>query len=180
MACLPLTPCKERYLSYSSPRPVWGMYTYLVQSANDSQNPYPVPCPLTIKTDQRPTFRVSSPWLSGSWPMVLAVPPSSPILINSILLSFCLVFGNSFPTCAWTTTFMIVDFPTSFSLWVIGLNHLHTNDRYRLTRNQKKSNGDFGTRFPSIFRRDRGRDSIFSLWLLLCLDETLGNTTTIL
>ena len=29
------------------------MYTYLIQSANDSQDPYPVPCPLTIKTDQK-------------------------------------------------------------------------------------------------------------------------------
>ena len=156
------------------------MYTYLIQSANDSQDPYPVPCPLTIKTDQRPTFRVSSPWLSGSWPILLAVPTSSPTLINSILLSFCLVFGNSFPICAWTTTFMIVDFPTCFSLWVISLNHLHANDQYRLIRNQKKSNGDCGIRFPSIFRRDTGRDSIFSLWPLLCLDETPGSTTTIL
>ena len=156
------------------------MYTYLIQSANDSQDPYPVPCPLTIKTDQRPTFRVSSPWLSGSWPILLAVPTSSPTLINSILLSFCLVFGNSFPICAWTTTFMIVDFPTCFSLWVISVNHLHANDQYRLIRNQKKSNGDCGIRFPSIFRRDTGRDSIFSLWPLLCLDETPGSTTTIL
>jgi len=156
------------------------MHTYLIQSANDSQDTYPVPCPLTIKTDQRPTFRVSSPWLSGSWPILLAVPTSSPTLINSILLSFCLMFGNSFPICAWTTTFMIVDFPICFSLWVISLNHLHANDQYRLIRNQKKSNGDCGIRFPSIFRRDTGRDSIFSLWPLLCLDETPGSTTTIL
>lgn len=156
------------------------MYTYLIQSANDSQDTYPVPCPLTIKTDQRPTFKVSSPWLSGSWPILLAVPTSSPTLINSILLSFCLVFGNSFPICAWTTTFMIVDFPICFSLWVISLNHLHANDQYRLIRNQKKSNGDCGIRFPSIFRRDTRRDSIFSLWPLLCLDETPGSTTTIL
>ena len=119
-------------------------------------------------------------WLSGSWPILLAVPTSSPTLINSILLSFCLMFGNSFPICAWTTTFMIVDFPICFSLWVISLNHLHANDQYRLIRNQKKSNGDCGIRFPSIFRRDTGRDSIFSLWPLLCLDETPGSTTTIL
>ena len=33
-----------------------------------------------------------------SWPDVLT---ASPILVNSILLSFCLMSGNSFPTCAW-------------------------------------------------------------------------------
>lgn len=69
---------------------------------------------------------------------------------------------------------MMVDFRTTFSLWVIGLNHLHANYQYRLMRNQRKSNGDCGVGFPSIFRRDAGRNSIFSIWPLLCLDETPG------
>ena len=38
------------------------------------------------------------------WPAVLTV---SPILINFISLSFCLISGNSFPTCARTTTFLV-------------------------------------------------------------------------
>ena len=51
-----------------------------------------------ILADQVFTFEVGS---LLSRPPVLA---ASPTLINSILLSFCLISGNSFPACAQTTT----------------------------------------------------------------------------
>ena len=52
------------------------------------------------KWTKDPLFNICSP---VSWPTVLTV---SPTLINFILLSFCLVSGNSFPTRAWTTSRM--------------------------------------------------------------------------
>ena len=46
-------------------------------------------------------------WFSLSWPTVLTL---SPILINFISLSFCIMSGNSFPTYTWNTTFyMCID-----------------------------------------------------------------------
>ena len=44
-----------------------------------------------------PPFKVGSPL---NWPAVLT---ASPTLIRFILFSFCLMSGNSFPTCARTT-----------------------------------------------------------------------------
>ena len=49
--------------------------------------------------DYRPLFNDGSPL---SQPTVLT---ASPTLINCVLLSFCLMSGNSFPTRAWTVTF---------------------------------------------------------------------------
>ena len=46
--------------------------------------------------DQGPLFNVSSPL---SWP---AVVTASPTVINFISPSFCLMYGNSFPTLTWT------------------------------------------------------------------------------
>ena len=74
--------------------------TCLIQSANDPQDPYPTPCSLGIKVDQRPLFNVGFPL---SWPTILTV---SPTLINFISLSFCLMSGNPFPTCTQTMTIL--------------------------------------------------------------------------
>ena len=85
----------RRFLPYSTST----QYTCLIQSASDPQNLYPTPCTLGIKVDKDPSlFNVSSPL---SFPGVLTV---SPTLINFILLSFCLISGNSFPTHTRTRT----------------------------------------------------------------------------
>ena len=52
-------------------------------------------------------------WFSLSWPAVLTV---SPTLINLISLSFCLLLGNSFPTCVQTTTGFSEMVSCSFSI----------------------------------------------------------------
>ena len=84
-----------RFLPYSTST----QDTCLIQSANDPQDPYPTPCTLGIKVDKDPSvFNVSSPL---SFPSVLTV---SPTLINFILLSFCLISGNSFLTHTQTRT----------------------------------------------------------------------------
>ena len=59
-----------------------------IQSANDPQDPYPTPCILGIKVDERPLFSVDSPL---SWPAVLTVSPN---LVSFISLSFCLMSGH--------------------------------------------------------------------------------------
>ena len=94
ITCLPSCPIGRRYLPYSS----FTQYTCLIQSANDPQDPHPTPCTLAIKVDKEPLLNVSSPL---SWSTVLT---ASPTLINFILLSFCLMSGNSFPTHAWIMT----------------------------------------------------------------------------
>lgn len=152
------------------------MYTYLIQSANDSQDPYPVPCPLTIKTDQNQSqLSLTLRKLAHCTGSALLVPHSNKLYSPFILprvwkFSSNLCMDHDIYDSWFSNMFFIV----------FGLNHLHTNEQYRLIRNQKKSNGDCGIRFCSIFRRDTGRDSIFSLWPLLCLDETPGSTKTIL
>ena len=90
----PLLPHREKVFALLFPT----QYTCLIQSANDPQDPYPTPCTLGIKVDQIPLFNVSSPL---SWSTVLT---ASPTLINFISLSFCLMSGNSFPTCNRTKT----------------------------------------------------------------------------
>ena len=55
-------------------------------------------CPEAIKIGSKPTKGVGSPL---SWPTILN---ASPVLINSILLSFCLMSRNSFPADTRTTT----------------------------------------------------------------------------
>ena len=90
----PLLPYREKVFAFSSST----QYTCLIQSANDPQDPYPTPCTLAIKVDKGPLLNISSPL---SWSTVLT---ASPTLINFILLSFCLMSGNSFPTHAWTMT----------------------------------------------------------------------------
>ena len=52
-------------------------------------------------------------WLSLSWPPVLT---SSPVLTNSILCSFCLMSGNSFPSHTQTMTCMTPFSPQSVLL----------------------------------------------------------------
>ena len=94
ITCLPSYPIGRRYLPFSSPT----QYMCLIQSANDPQDPYPAPCTLGIKMDQGSPFNIGS---LLSWPAVLI---ASPTVINFILLSCCLMSGNSFPTCAQTMT----------------------------------------------------------------------------
>ena len=90
----PLLPQREKVFALLSPT----QCTRLIQSANDPQDPYPTPCRVGVKVGQRSLFNVSFPL---SWPAILTV---SPILINFISLSFCLMSGNPFPTRTRTTT----------------------------------------------------------------------------
>ena len=77
-----------------------------IQTSSNQQmtykDPYPAPCILAIKMDQGPMFSVGSS--SGSQPDMLPVTVPFPTLINFILLSFCLLSGNSFPIHPWATT----------------------------------------------------------------------------
>ena len=85
----------RRFLPYSTST----QYTCLIQSASDPRDLYPTPCTLGIKVDKDPSlFNISSPL---SFPSVLTV---SPTLINFILLLFCLMSGNSFPSHTQTRT----------------------------------------------------------------------------
>lgn len=72
--------------------------TYLIQSANDWLDPYPSPRTLCMKWTKDFLFSDSSPL---NWHAVLTV---SPVLINLIYLSFCLMSGDCFPTHAQTMT----------------------------------------------------------------------------
>ena len=84
---------RRKCFSYSSPT----QYRCLIHSAKGPQDPYPTPCTLAMKVDWGPLYNIHSPL---SWPAVLT---ASPILINFISLSVCLMSGNSFPTRAQTT-----------------------------------------------------------------------------
>ena len=92
ITCLPSYPIGRRYFPYSSPNPVYMPHPNSKWPAR-SHSLYP-----GYKRGLRTPFNISSPL---SWPTVLT---ASPILMNFIFLSFCLMSGNSFPTHAWTTT----------------------------------------------------------------------------
>ena len=82
----------------------------LIHSANDPQDPYPTPCTLAMKVDWGPVFNICSHLSSP------AVLTASPILINFISLSFCLMSGNSFPILAQTTRKVTILFSSVQSL----------------------------------------------------------------
>lgn len=88
----PLTPCKERHLFYSL---LPGLYRECIHTSFNQQMTHKTPCSLSPDYKNRPKSESASLTLrklahcTGS-----ALRP--PTLINSILLSFCPVFGNSF------------------------------------------------------------------------------------
>ena len=67
-----------------------------------------------LSSKQQPAKGISSPW---SQPTVLT---ASPTLKNSILISFCPVSGNSFPTRTQTMT------------WTMAWSHIHLQDSFSL------------------------------------------------
>ena len=79
------------------------MHTYLIQSANGLQDPYPAPWFSSYKSRLNAHMR-------GQLSLIIrklacctgSNPPSSPILIHFTLLSLCRLSGNSFPTCTPT------------------------------------------------------------------------------
>ena len=105
MACLCSYPIGGEYVCLTLPT----QYMYLIQSGNDLQDLYPAPCPLAIKIDQGPTFEGSA--LLGYQEVSLLywqVPLSPTALINFVLLLFCFMSGNSFPTHAQIMTFTLL------------------------------------------------------------------------
>ena len=95
------TPYREKaFICLSLTR---NQYTNLIQSANDLQRPLSSSLHPGYKNGPR-THVQCGLFLSGSQPDMLPVSVPSPTLINFILLSFCLLSGNSFPTHPWATT----------------------------------------------------------------------------
>ena len=95
--CLPSYPIGRKYLPYSS------LILFSICVSSNPQMTYKTPSHFLYpgyKSGLRTPLSVGSPL---SWPAVLTI---SPTLINFISLSFCLMFGNSFPTHAQTTTQM--------------------------------------------------------------------------
>ena len=104
--CSILFHIRRRYLPYSFPT----QYMYLILSANDLQDPYPFPC-TGYKNGPRThvQHRVAQCWLIVTFRNLACLRPAnlpSPTPINCILLSFYLVYGNSFLICAQTMTEM--------------------------------------------------------------------------